>query len=376
MQKSLFLIFHGFAEHNGISKKIFCQVDALRACGQQTDLCYTKMKEDGGHLRMIDDKVLKDYGSGIRAKIAKRFEYGSLVDYIIRNGIEWVYMRYDHNAGPALIGLLKKLKKAGIKVVAEIPTWPYDQEYKGLDYKHQLKLLSDKLFRKKAARYIYRFITFSDARSIWNIPTINISNGIDFSKLPVKSENTRTPRELHLTGVADIHRWHGFDRVLLGLGAYYKNPGALKVYFHIVGGGVEQVMNELHGLTDKYKLNEYVFFHGPRFGDELNALFERTDIGIASLARHRSNITTIKTLKNREYAARGIPFVYSEEDSDFDGKPYVLKAEPDDSPLDIQRLIAFYESGEFSPSRIRESVKGLDWKVQMQKVIDEVNSLR
>ncbi len=35
-------------------------------------------------------------------------------------------------------------------------------------------------------------------------------------------------------------------------------------------------------------------------------------MGIASLGRHRNGITRIKTLKNREYAARGIPFVYSE----------------------------------------------------------------
>lgn len=49
-------------------------------------------------------------------------------------------------------------------------------------------------------------------------------------------------------------------------------------------------------------------------------------MGIASLGRHRNGITRIKTLKNREYAARGIPFVYSENDSDFDGMPYVMKA--------------------------------------------------
>ncbi|MEG2480028.1 MAG: hypothetical protein RSA50_07120, partial [Mucinivorans sp.] len=42
-------------------------------------------------------------------------------------------------------------------------------------------------------------------------------------------------------------------------------------------------------------------------------LFEQADIAIGSLARHRSGITTIKTLKNREYAARGIPFIYSEK---------------------------------------------------------------
>lgn len=64
-------------------------------------------------------------------------------------------------------------------------------------------------------------------------------------------------------------------------------------------------------------------------------------MGIASLGRHRNGITGIKTLKNREYAARGIPFVYSERDSDFDGMGYVMKAPADDTPLDIAALVRF-----------------------------------
>ena len=33
MKKALFVIFHGFDPNNGISKKIFYQVNALKACG-------------------------------------------------------------------------------------------------------------------------------------------------------------------------------------------------------------------------------------------------------------------------------------------------------------------------------------------------------
>ena len=37
--KGLFIVFHGFAAHNGISKKIFYQCDALRRCGAELRLC-------------------------------------------------------------------------------------------------------------------------------------------------------------------------------------------------------------------------------------------------------------------------------------------------------------------------------------------------
>ena len=38
--KILFLIFHGFDEANGISKKIRYQVKALRECGADVRVCY------------------------------------------------------------------------------------------------------------------------------------------------------------------------------------------------------------------------------------------------------------------------------------------------------------------------------------------------
>jgi hypothetical protein len=90
------------------------------------------------------------------------------------------------------------------------------------------------------------------------------------------------------------------------------------------------------------------------------------------LARHRSGITNIKTLKNREYATRGIPFIYSEQDSDFDAQPYVLKAPADESPIALQQIIDFMESFTMEPSEIRQSVVHLSWKKQMLKVIDEL----
>ena len=96
------------------------------------------------------------------------------------------------------------------------------------------------------------------------------------------------------------------------------------------------------------------------------------DFAIGSLARHRSGIDKIKTLKNREYAARGIPFAYSETDEDFDKMPYILKVPADESPIDIHRLIRFYMELDLSPRKIRDSIKNLSWKEQMMKVINNL----
>ena len=101
-------------------------------------------------------------------------------------------------------------------------------------------------------------------------------------------------------------------------------------------------------------------------------VFDKCCFAIGSLARHRSGITTIKTLKNREYATRGIPFIYSEIDSDFEGKSYILKASPDESPIDVYGILDFINNCQFDPKYIRKTVANLSWKKQMKKVIDGV----
>jgi hypothetical protein len=125
-------------------------------------------------------------------------------------------------------------------------------------------------------------------------------------------------------------------------------------------------------LIDKYNIADRIIFHGTLFGSELDAVFNQCQFAIGSLARHRSGISVIKTLKNREYATRGIPFIYSEQDSDFDQQSYVLKAPADESPIDIQQIIDFMDHFSMKPEEIRKTVEHLTWKIQMHNVIDAI----
>ncbi len=96
-------------------------------------------------------------------------------------------------------------------------------------------------------------------------------------------------------------------------------------------------------------------------------------MGIGSLARHRSGIINLKSLKNREYAARGIPFVYSEIDDDFETMPYIKKVEMSDSALEINDIINFYKNSSCSSNDIRDSIiNKLSWEVQMSKIINQL----
>lgn len=371
--KALFLIFHGFDKANGISKKIHYQVKALQACGLDVRLCYYDITPEGERRWMVNDEVIADIGTGIRAKVWKRVHYSPIVEYTRREKIDLVYIRSFHNASPFTVRLVNRLKHTGAKVVMEIPTYPYDQEYATMSMK--FRLIVDRCFRCQIAQKMDGIVTFSNAETIFGAPTIRISNGIDFEAIPMKQQRNDTSRELHLIGVAEVHYWHGFDRLVRGLADYYQTNPEYKVYFHIVGPlfGDREREEILPVIRDNH-LEPYVILHGPLHGAKLDAQFENADFAIGSLGRHRSGITYIKTLKNREYAARGLAFTYSETDEDFDRMPYVWKAPADESPIHIAELIGFYRSQKMSPPEIRESVRPLSWKVQMQKVIDSLKA--
>ena len=374
--KILFLVYHGFSDESGISKKIHYQVKGLRQNGHEVHLCYYDFDSRGHRCRYVDDKVIADYGMGAIAALRSRTQLDCIYYYCIDNSIEMVYARSFMNASPVLVGLFGKLKKHGIKCVTEIPTYPYDHEFKGYPLKYKIPLYIDMMFRRALSAKMEAIVTFSNKESIFGKRTICISNGIDLDSIPL--HNPKKQQDIHFIAVAEIHYWHGFDRLVAGLGEYYKsNPNGRKVYFHVVGweddrGTTSNGYLTVEQMARKYGIEKYVINHGKLFGDKLDEVFNQCVFAIGSLGRHRSGITEIKTLKNREYAARGISFIYSENDSDFDDKPYIIKAPADESPINVGEIINYIDSHDFNPAEIRTTVEHLSWKYQMEKVIIEI----
>ncbi len=374
----LFLVYHGFSEYSGISKKIHYQVKGLRENGHDVRLCYYDFSPEGHRCRFVDGEVLKDYGKGMIAAVRQRIGYDSIYDYCKEQQIEFVYARCFQNATPWLVRFFKRLRKAGIHAVTEIPTYPYDQEFSHFEWKMRMELKIDQLFRNRLYKEMDAMVTFSDAKEIFGQRTINISNGVDFDSIPLHNSQLSTLNsQLHLIGVAEVHPWHAFDRVVAGIGEYYKcreeSLECRDIFFHVVGGVHPHQMKEYFTpLIEKYQIQDKIIFHGTLFGDQLTEVFNMCQFAIGSLGRHRSGITVIKTLKNREYATRGIPFIYSEQDSDFDQQPYVIKAPADESPIDIQQIVDFVVRFTMKPEDIRKTVEHLQWKIQMEKVVDAV----
>src|SRR5574344_1731292 len=147
--KILFLIYHGFSNSSGISKKIHYQINAFKALGHKVYLCYYEVQPDGSKTRMIDNQILDNFGKNKFASLKKTYSYSSILNFCIEKKIDFIYSRSFHNANPFTIHLFHKLAEQGIKSVMEIPTYPYDQEYVGFPWKERLSLFVDKLFRRQ-----------------------------------------------------------------------------------------------------------------------------------------------------------------------------------------------------------------------------------
>jgi len=371
MEKALFLVFHPLVEYSGITKKIRYQVKALNDCGVQTQLACFAWDTQGNIIRKIDSKTQEVFGSGVIAKIKKRISYEGLTNYILENKIELLYIRSFLNAEPFLIHFVAILRSKGVEVVMEVPTYPYDSELKELPLADRITAYIDRVFRKSLASKLNYIVTFSCFERIFAQRTIRISNGVDFDSLPLKKNYRKAPQTLELISVSELHYWHGVDRAISGLYEYNKEKREQKVHLNVVGKTDSPTAQRLLEQVAYLHLEDSVTFFGALSGNELNSVFEKSDFAIGSLARHRSGITQIKTLKNREYAARGFGFIYSEEDSDFENQFYVLKASADEKAIDIAQIVDFYHKTELQPQQIRQTINPLlSWKNQMQIILN------
>jgi hypothetical protein len=373
---TLFLVNEVLADSNGISKKILAQVRGLENLGMKVDLCHLAADDKNKFTgRYINGELIDKYSEiSILSKIQWRYRYKSLYHYIVENGIQLIYIRYTQFANPFFNSFLKKLYKNNIIVLLELPTYPYDQEFRNISFFDKIILLIEKVSRRKFKNFITRVITLSDDKTVFKIPAIKINNGVDACSIPI-AQRINKDNDIHLIGVASINYWHGYDRVIEGLNNYYNaNPSKKKVFFDIIGDSTGDESIRYKESVQKYDLGDYVTFYGRRSGKELDDLFNRANIGVGCLGCHRKGMDYSKSLKNREYCARGIPFFYSEIDEEFEGRDFILKVAANDDPIDIDEIVNFAINTKIAPVAIkRYAIENLTWEKQFEKVLLNIN---
>lgn len=375
----LFIVFEKITEGRGISKKILQQVSSLKNIGKKVDFVSFEYN-NGFYTRTVNNVICKRFKKNKVVSFFQRFyTFNDIIDVYQKGEYDVVYIRYNHIASYFFLKFLFLLRKIrNVKIILEIPTYPYDEEYKNVNLFTKVRHYEERMFRSSMRKYVDYIVSYVNDKSIFGIPSISISNGISLDNIPsyIENEHISNGDEIVITGVASMEFWHGYDRMIKGIGEYYKSRNnTVKIYFNLVGPENTLAAKEYKKLVTFYKLEEYVIFHNVLSGDVLDGVFASTDIAIGCLGCHRKGIRDIKSLKNREYCARSIPFVYSENDSDFDSKDFVFKVVPDESIVDIQKMVNWFYTSKFDKNAMRKfSETDLSWEKQFSKIYDVIDN--
>ena len=199
-----------------------------------------------------------------------------------------------------------------------------------------------------------------------NKPHITIGNGIDLNKVKLRTPAGYNGEELLLLAVANISRWHGIDRLIRALAVY---RGITRIILHLVGEGKE--IENLKKLSYEYNVADNVIFHGFLSGVALDKLFDKCHIAVGSLGIHRKGLKMTSELKIREYTARGMPFIYSGFDADFNKEfPYCLDLPAGESVIRLEQIIEFTEKvyrDNIHHIKMRNyAFEFLDWRIKMK----------
>lgn len=244
-----------------------------------------------------------------------------------------------------LIKNLKRCKRKSrkLRIIMEIPTYPYKGEQGKRTAKQIINgIIGDTLLSSVVDRIALCGVEHS-VKKVLGIEVIHFDNGVDFNSLSVNGESGPND-DINMICVSGCMLSHGYDRIIEGMHDYYSGGKAERnIYFHIVGTGEQYGhyvdLAQRYGLKDKY-----VFFHGRCVGKQLDEIYEKCNLAIAHLATHRIGVSMISSLKTREYAARGIPFVTSSKIDVLNDKTgqYILFVPDDETAVRMNDIIEFY----------------------------------
>lgn len=207
-----------------------------------------------------------------------------------------------------------------------------------------------------------------------------IPNGIDVQSVPARRKVPKFDgRRFEMVFIANkIFRWHGIERVIEGMRLFRRKT---QLVLHIIGEPPHRPKIRRVPATIEIGSHHKLVFHGFIPREKLNDVLDKAHIAIGSLALFRQGLTEASTLKVREYTAYGIPFIYGSRDPDLEAgdADFYLKVEEGVTPIDIEKVIEFYNSIEDVqelPRKMRAyAQKYMDWKVKAPKLITFLRSL-
>lgn len=323
---------------SGVSKKINSQLRTIRKYGLEVEVIDANSLNRSSNYGTLYELILafcgcSSIGMNTLLKTALKKIENDAYDYIyIRKGL---IDRYQ-------LKTLEQIKTSNpnIKIIIEVPTYPYDQENKWYKWPW---LKNDRNTRGKMNKCVDRIVTFSKDDIIFGVKTISIMNGIDYNLIPKR--NIVEHEGINLLAVAVFSDWHGYDRVLRGMVENKKSVIEKNINLYFVGKG--KILENYKSFVEENGIKQYVHFVGEKRGDDLEYYYDIADIGLDAMGRHRVGVFYNSTLKGKEYCAHGLPIisgVETELDSDkIKAEKFYCRIPADESALSMETVCEFYD---------------------------------
>jgi hypothetical protein len=378
----------------GVVNKIIGQEQAFRNKGYEIDLLFPNdegnvvIKKHHGEILTFSGARKFYSNSNFFAKAwhhYKSTQFGSInfsdsFQTIAKANYNAIYLRF-FLPGKDLVRFIKKIRKScpSLKILLEYPTLHIKDLFQSSIVRKVSYAMNSKKIRQMNELCDY-FITLTKDKTLFGKPAIFMSNGIDINAFKV---NPLPPYDQCLTiiGVAsDIAFYHGFDKVVQGLANYKRDTGKNNVVLRIVSNPISKNFGDLKRLVDRLDVADMVIFESTKSKDQLAVEYAKAHLGMGTLALHRINLQDNYSLKHREYAISGLPFIMSLGDDFFEDSPFVYTVERNEDPLDIKKIISFYESIRTKfpeyPFTFRKSIeKSVTWDEQMKNVFQVIDQL-
>lgn len=377
MKKVLYITTVDISSDSGVRKKIYGQIRVMRESGLEVALIAPK----GGDIVVIEGDSEKEERMGIVGSYFNSwpFRFFSLIRSLYKSAYELahkdkyysVFIRYSL-AERGLIRMLRRLKEEGVKIFIEIPSYPYDLEYKNKQWYKKFGLYLDKVYRKKLKNYVdIIFAPSSQQETIFGVKTVNFNNGVNTEEIEERRYSGKKDGTLRFIGVANLNLWHGYDRVIKGIAEYYKDKDDIDFIFNIVGEGVE--LSNLKDLVEELDLQDRVIFHGFKSGKELDEVYNNSDVAISSIGFYSLGVAPRLVLKAREACLKAIPFVAVKGDPIFDNNfDYVYFVKDEGTPLQVEKIYNWFvnlDPKKYLKEMNKFAKENLDWRKTFKEPI-------
>ena len=238
--------------------------------------------------------------------------------------------------------LLYFLRKTKVKIIMEHHTMVLPELWLTQQY---LAWISELSLSRWCQRYMSGHIALTNeiARSevVCQKPTRVIANGLSFNSA-YGSDYTRKPSRASINILFALSQslpWHGIERLIMSL-YHYKGQKNITVHF---AGNISAKDIDSTYLTRLPRAVSLIF-HDLLSTADLSKLAQKCDLGVATLALHKKNMSEACSLKTRFYLNERLPFIYAYDDPDFShDEIFCLHYPNDDSFIDLDEVVGFVE---------------------------------